>query len=118
MKRLFAAVLCALLVSGCAGRDANPVSMVQGRDQSMNCDQIQQEIALNRGAAVQLLSESDNNTTKNWVVGGAGLLLFPPLLFALDLKDGEKAEARALESRNTYLQTLAVKRCGQRPYSG
>ena len=74
------------------------------------------EIQSNNVAARRLAGDDSKKSGRNVAVGVVGVLLFPPLLFALDLKGAAKTEMNALRDRNRYLGQLMVsKKCVNRP---
>jgi len=100
------AVMCMLALGACAGRSAQPVSMMQPYDNSLSCEQIQAEIQSNESKARQLTDENNSAHNANIAVGAVGLFLFWPALFALDLSDSERVEIQALHDRNMHLASL------------
>ena len=73
-----------------AGRQPNPVNLVQHSDEIAGCQQIMAEIKAN------------NETTG---------LFIPVLWFGMDFQDAAGKEGKALSQRNEYLAGLAKKRC-------
>ena len=109
---MIGAVSLQLFLVACAGREANPVAMTNVTDNTLTCEATTAEIKANNEAARRLSGEHDNKVSRNVAVTTVGVLLFPPLLFALDLKGAEKAEMHALYNRNSYLAKLmANKKC-------
>jgi hypothetical protein len=107
MNKLAMLGFCALAVTGCAGREAHPVAIMQDYDKELTCNQIRAEIKSNEQKAQQLAGEGESARTANVVVGTVGVLLFWPALFALNLSDAERQEMTALSERNTHLTTMA-----------
>jgi hypothetical protein len=111
MKRLIiTATAFSFLVTGCAGRDAAPVTAYNAYDAQLSCSQIDAETAANNNKVSQLQKEKENATAANIAIGAVGLLLFWPALFALDTSDAQDVETRALNDRNNslaYLKTTA-----------
>jgi len=87
-----------LLVAGCAGRSANPVSSVRAGDEQLTCAQIDGE-ANEMLPVVKKLSNDADKTGYNAGITTAAILLAPPMLFALDLSDAEKVEIQAYIAR-------------------
>jgi hypothetical protein len=100
-----------MVLSGCAGRTANPVAAVQPQDMMTNCAAIQAEQASNYSQAVYLNGEAQATQNQNVVAGTVGLLLFWPALFAMDFKNAAGQESAAIQGRQAYLSALAAQRC-------
>ena len=115
--RIFAMLICGGAVLGaCAGREANPVSLTRATDGVLTCPLMVAEIQANNNQARQLTGEQSDKSGRNIAVTVVGVLLSPPLLFALDLKGAQRAEINALRSRNVYLaQLMATKKCANIP---
>lgn len=97
-------MLCAVvLLTACAGRQANPVQAIQSGDDRLNCDQIVAAMKLNTTELKGLMAESSSNTGKNVAAGAAGAIIFFPALFFMDVKNAAGDEARALVRRNEVL---------------
>jgi hypothetical protein len=110
---LVAVVSVAFVMSGCAGRNANPVQTFHTYDKDLSCAQIEAEIIGNEEKALHLLKEDEAAHDANVALGVVGGLLFWPALFALDTGDAEMIEMRALKERNNRLINLAdTKECG------
>ncbi len=74
------------------------------------------EINANNTAARRLAGDHSDKKGRNIAIGVIGVLLFPPLLFALDLKGAQKVELNALRDRNNYLaQLMVAKKCAVVP---
>ena len=97
----------ALLVTACAGRDANPVQIHQSYDKDLSCEQLEAEILSNEQKALALIEDDENAHDANIAIGVVGGLLFWPALFALDTGDAELTEMRALRDRNERLLVVA-----------
>ena len=95
-----------LLVAGCAGRDARPVDAYTSYDEQMSCNAISQEIVSNNGKIDATVAELQQTKGENVAVGVVGVILFLPILFALDVSDAEKTEIAALENRNENLARI------------
>lgn len=110
MKRLICTgvAMAALFLSGCAGREAHPVSVTQIGDDTLTCPAIQAQIEANQAQARSLDSQRANHNATNAVVGVVGAVLFWPALFALDMTDYERQEMTALQERDQYLQQIAA----------
>lgn len=102
------AVFCA----ACAGRDPQPVSITQPQDATMDCAMIQAEIAANNRRVQELAGEQGWKVAQNVTAGVVGLVIWP-VWFGMDFKGAAATEAKALESRQHYLATLAAHRCAE-----
>lgn len=113
MSRQLCVLLCAsVLVAGCAGRTAVPVSAYQPNDNQMSCREVDSEIQRNNEALRVRVQEGAETEKRNIAVGAAAILLFWPAAFAMDFKDAAGTEAMSLEQRNATLTQLAAKqRC-------
>lgn len=109
MKRSIVLTCAAMTLAGCAGRDPIPVSAYSPNDPQMSCLEIDSEIRRNNLGLRARAQEVKNTTDRNIVVGAAGILLFWPALFAMDLKDAAGTEGISLEQRNSTLTQLAAK---------
>jgi hypothetical protein len=110
-KRLAAfAASVSLLMSACAGRDANPVSLTNTTDNTADCEMLQTEASINAQRINELTTEQGLKVAQNIVAGLTGAFFIIPL-FLMDAKDAAGVEKRALEARNQYVVTLAAKRC-------
>jgi hypothetical protein len=118
MNKKLKAFGCAIsilgLLAGCAGRTANPVDTVQPLvDRQHDCETLALEVSSNKKKMFRLEDERQKANAANAGIGVVAVIIFVPLLFAMDLKKTEKTEIAALISRNDYLRILAVKRkCG------
>ena len=106
MKALLTTIcFVALLVGGCAGRDAYPVSIVQVDDGNLSCDALKLEMSQNETLIAKKLNHDESKLFSNvfWFIW------FPPLM---DVKEAEKTEAEALQRRNNHLEVLMLdKKC-------
>jgi hypothetical protein len=107
------ALAATLLLPACAGRDPNPVPVVQLKDATMDCAAINAEIAADATRQTDLGKEKGNKVGQNVVAGVVGVALFWPALFLIDFKGAADTESKALESRDQYLGALALQRCQQ-----
>lgn len=99
-------IITSILLAGCGGREAHPVAAVQPGDSRASCPVLASEYQANATQIASKGGERALNNGKNAVVGAAGVLLFAPSLFFMDLKSYEKAEIDALEARNQVIQGL------------
>ena len=93
------ALVGALLVAGCAGREANIVPVVQQGDGQMSCGDLKQEIAIYSQSLSRLTGDSKGTLGKNVATGAVGVLIFPPALFLMNLKGAAREEAKSLQDR-------------------
>jgi hypothetical protein len=105
---LVTGLIGALFLSGCAGREAHPVSVTQVGDDSLSCPAIAAQVSANEEQVRNLDGQRESHNTTNAVVGVVGAVLFWPALFALDTTDYERQEMTALHERDTYLQQVAA----------
>jgi hypothetical protein len=102
-----------MMLTGCAGREAHPVSVTQMGDDSMSCPAISAQVSANEAQIRNLDGQRETHNGTNAAVAVVGVVLFWPALFALDMTDYEKQEMTALHERDQYLQQLALnKNCG------
>lgn len=104
-------VAASVVLSACGGREPMPVQVVRVSDQSLTCQQISAEIRSNERLLADLDVEQDERTGRNAAAVIAGVILFAPILFAMDVKDAAGKEAAALEERNRYLSELRAQEC-------
>ena len=113
MRTMVSALALMAMLGACAGRDPNLVAVVQPGDQSLDCTAIQAQVIANDNQIRSLSKESSNTTGGNIALGVAGALLFWPALFAMDFKGAADKETSALQTRQSYLGTLAAQKgCG------
>ena len=105
-----AAIICALTLAACAGRDPQPIATVQPQDTYADCTQIRAEIEANNAKVKQLADEQGWKVAQNVSAGVVGFVLWP-VWFGMDFKDAAGKEAAALQARQQYLTTLATQRC-------
>ncbi len=102
-----------LLLSGCAGRQANPVAAYQYGDEQKSCPFLRAEIAEVQNDITRKLKACNNTRGKNVALGVAGAILFWPALFFMDLSDADQIELEALRKRyNALVRLSASKKCG------
>ena len=100
------------IVSGCAGRTANPVADYRIGDETRSCASLKAEVSQINADIARLVSDTDK-TGKNVALGVAGLFLIVPWFF-MDLSDAERTEAEAYRRRHNRLTQIAAdKRCSQ-----
>ena len=111
-KTLFALTFTALLISGCAGRPANPTSVVQATDKNLSCNELAVAAEEQQRRATTSYAADEEQKGKNVALGVAGALLFWPALFAMETGDHNLVEAQAHERRADHLRAkMAEKNC-------
>lgn len=100
-----------LLAMACAGRNPVPTATVQPHDSTSNCTMVSAELAANQRRIGELDSENTGTVVGNVALAVVGVALFPPLLFAMDLKNAAATERDSLTQRNTFLTSLQLERC-------
>ena len=101
------AIVSLLFLSACGGRKAAPVQTVKTNDVNLSCQQIELELISNNDQIKRLLQEHGKTVGNNVGIGALSLLLFPPMLLAMDLKGAAKQEANAYIGRNRNLVNVA-----------
>ena len=81
LKRLGAAVMCGLLLAGCAGRTATPVSQYQYGDDKKPCEHLKVEISELQNEITAKTKKCEDKKGANVALGVTGMLLFWPALF-------------------------------------
>ena len=65
---------------------------------------------------MRLVPKQKHKTTKNVILGAAGLVIFPVAWLFMDFTDSERVEVHAFQLRNKWLRNLArQKKCGPMP---
>src|SRR5215210_1808933 len=100
------ALIGALVLGACAGRDPQMIATVQPQDQMSNCTMITAEINANNLKFQELAEEQGLKTGQNVAAGVAGLIIWP-LWFAMDFKGAASKDVAALQARQQYLTSLA-----------
>jgi hypothetical protein len=105
--------LCLLCVfttfyAGCAGREANPVSVYMPGDAKRDCASLQIEMGNIQTEITEKLPDIDK-TGYNTVCIITGLFIIVPFFF-MDLKNADKTEVNALRQRYTALSLIAANR--------
>lgn len=100
-----------MLLNGCAGRDAHPVSTSQAQDTAMPCASILSEMQINDRKIGDLSTEKGWKAAQN--IGGAilGFFTFGIGWAAMDFKEAASTEQDALQDRNAYLASVYEQRC-------
>lgn len=109
MKTTIILLCLSVILAGCSGRTANPISARQAGDKELTCAEIEGEMEELDKRAKRLLAEQSAKTGKNVAWGVAGLI-FLPLLIGMDLSDAERQEAQAMQDRHSHLSRLARKK--------
>lgn len=108
--RLVSVASLALALGACAGRTPAPVSLSQPADAASSCDGLAAEIAANNARAISLAQQQSNTNAKNVGAAVVGVLIFPPLLLAMDLSGADGVELQALRARNEHIASLMRQR--------
>lgn len=109
-----AAVGLSIVLAGCGGREAKPISATNPTDSAFDCAGITREYAANERQILATLKERSQAQGKNIILGATGALIFFPALFFMDPKSPEKVEIDALRNRNKVLEDIArTKRCAK-----
>jgi hypothetical protein len=98
----------AVLLAGCAGREANPIPIYLPGDENRSCPALKAEIAQLQVDMARLLPKTDKGLTN--VLWGAGGVIFLPLFFFIDLKGAEKIEFDAMRQRHNRLLVYAAEK--------
>jgi len=111
LRKLGAFTLSAIMLLGCAGREAHPVSTYQYGDEKKSCKALEMELTFTEEKIQRLIPETEK-TGKNVGLGVAGVFLIVPWFF-MDFTKSEKIEAEALRDRYNQLLVIAEdKNCG------
>lgn len=111
IKKILCGICLVILLAGCAGRAANPVSVRQFGDEHKSCALISNEMRQIETNIQRLIPES-NKTGKNVALGIGGLFVWPAWLF-MDLSNAEKEEINAYRMRYDHLANISQQKgCG------
>lgn len=111
-KLLVTLSVAGIVLSGCGGREAHPISSTNPSDSVFDCAGIEREFTANERQIQETIKERSAAQGKNVVLGVTGALLFWPALFFMDAKSPEKLEINALRNRNGVLEDIArSKKC-------
>jgi hypothetical protein len=110
---IFGTAAFAAAVGACAGRDAQPIAVVQPHDQGSDCAMITAEIQANNTKVSELANEKGMKVVQNVAAGVVGIVVWP-MFFAMDSKGAASTEMTALQARQEYLARLAEQRCAHR----
>jgi hypothetical protein len=106
------ALLGAVALGACAGRDPQQIATVQPQDQTSNCVALTAEMEANNLKFKELADEQGLKTGQNVAAGVVGLVVWP-MWFAMDFKGAADKDVVALQARQKYLTALATERCAQ-----
>lgn len=110
---LIGLIAIGMVVSGCAGREPNPVALYQYGDEKKPCPHLKAEISELQSDIQRKIKKCDNTQGKNVALGVTGAILFWPALFFMDLSDADQVELEALRKRHNALVRLCIdKKCG------
>jgi len=106
-------VLCVFLsfviiLSGCAGREANPTPIYLPGDENRSCQGYMAEIAQLEADMDRILPDTSKFGQNTLCVAG-GILFIVPFFF-MDLKNADKIEWEALRKRRNRLLVYAAER--------
>jgi hypothetical protein len=108
-KQTVIAMGAALALAACAGRSPQPVAVTNLNDKNMDCAAINAEVQANSNKIQELGHEEGTKVAQNVVAGVAGVFI-PVLWFAMDFQNAAGKEVAALQSRQSYLATMAEQR--------
>lgn len=101
-------LIVSVLLTGCAGREANPVQMYYPGDENRSCQALLTEMAQIQKDMDILRPKTDKFVTNAlWATAGV-FLIFP--FFFMDMKDAEKIEYDAFARRYNRLLILAAEK--------
>ena len=97
-----------MFLSGCAGREANPIPVYMPGDENRSCEALKAEIAQLQVDMARMLPKTDKGLT-NALWATAGVFFIVPFFF-MDLKDAEKIEFDAMRQRHNRLLVYAAEK--------
>lgn len=103
-------LLSSIVIAGCAGREPNLIQAHSSFDDKLACDDVNLQISQTNSKMLELARETNSTSGKNMIMGVTGMLLFWPVLFAMDLKDAAAQELRGYEARNATLLHVGDKK--------
>ena len=111
MKKVFClSLVVSMFLTGCAGREANPIPVYLPGDNERSCEVLVAEIAQLQADMQRILPKTNKGVT-NTLWATAGVFLIVPFFF-MDLKGAEKIEFDAMRARhNRLLLICADKGC-------
>ena len=108
-------VLTVPVIYGCAGRQPNPVQIVQGGDKNKSCKEINSELKTISKEIWERYPEIKDTKDYNLRISMIGSL-FPPILpFSIfsDIRKADAVEMNSLQKRHNYLvETERRNGCG------
>ena len=109
MRKIVCLLLSVLIfLSGCAGREANPIAAYLPGDEHRSCMALKAEVAQLQVDMARLLPKIDKGLTNAlWAAGG--VLVIVPFFF-MDFKDAERIEFNALRQRHNRLLVYAAEK--------
>ena len=109
MKKVIClSLVVSMFLTGCAGREANPVQFYVPGDENRSCQGLLTEMAQIQKDMDVLRPKTDKFVTNAlWATAGV-LLIFP--FFFMDMKDAEKIEYDAFARRYNRLLILAAEK--------
>lgn len=99
-------IMVVLFSQGCGGRNAYPVQVTQPHDHNLSCNQLESELSRIVHEVNIKTGNKSSGDTKDVALAITGLVLFWPALFFMDLKNADKIELQALQSRHSYLLNI------------
>lgn len=99
-------IVSILMMIGCGGRQAYPIQVSQTGDRHLSCNTIQSELGRLEYEILNKSGQKAKGDTKDTVLFVAGMLIFWPSLFFMDLSNADKVELEALRSRYNYLTNV------------
>ena len=105
---LTCSIFCTSLLSGCAGRDGNPIQIYKPGDERRDCLSLKTEMSQLDTAIATLLPNSDK-MAYNTIMLVTGLFVIIPLFF-MDLKNGERVELQACRQRHNALELMSAQK--------
>lgn len=107
MKKIAVAVT-AVLLTGCAGRAANPVMVQQYGDNAKSCQALELDMSYIESEVQRLVPDTEK-TGKNVALGVTGAFFLVPLFF-MDFSQAEQMEVNAYRQRYNHLAILAMEK--------
>ncbi|MDH5748882.1 MAG: hypothetical protein OEY85_06190 [Rhodospirillales bacterium] len=106
MKK-FISLASIFLITACAGREPMPVQTAAGADYDRSCKSLEVEYISNNNSARSKIAANKSSDEGDVALGVVGVVLFWPVLFAMDTKNANGVEGNALLDRNDHLRTIA-----------
>lgn len=105
MRKAITLITLSLILSGCVGRNAQPIAANYATDSRLSCTSIVDEIARHQQTLVNLQTERSRINRRNINVGIAGSFLLIPF-FWLNITDAPEVEQYAIGGRMNILNDL------------